>query len=78
MALQGPGENGVLEEGGRQVIWTVGWAGAACSEGEKGPTAGEAGQVGGELVWEPGRLGESDTGRGRGTRWLPSGLSSGH
>ena len=27
MALQGPRENGVLEEGGRLLVWTVGWAG---------------------------------------------------
>ena len=47
MALQGPRENGVLEEGGRQLVWTVGWAGAACREEEGCPIAEEARQVGG-------------------------------
>ena len=75
-ALQGPRENGVLEEGGRQLVWTVGWAGAACREEEGCPVAGEARQVGGELVWETGHTWASLTrGGGWGTQWLPLGLS---
>ena len=66
MALQGPRENGVLEEGGRQLVWTVGWAGAACREEEGCPIAEEARQVGGELVWETGHTWASLT---RGGGW---------
>ena len=61
------------------MVWTVGWAWAACSEEEGCPAAGEAGQVGGKLVWEAQRThwGESDAGRGPRTQRPPSGPSSG-